>query len=547
MTDQAQNDDKTREPAPVLTGELGDEGSEVLGPDGLTRRTKSSKARPPRLRGYILPLMTLATLGALLINFRTILLPFILACLLVYLMEPLVSRMGRSEESPRGLPRWLAVLTVYIVSLSAVAAFLIAIVPRFVAEFVKFGETVPELVKVIRTEELPKIDERVEQLVNHYLPTLRNVDVAATASSHVLAARKIAGTSAVAHGHARARIRRAADLRLEHRELAAEDGTVSLEFSAFVVREPVLFTAVQSLDGGGWKFRTNQEPSLRLVPDPKGGLQVYLNNVEIEVEQRENRWMIRRTSDDTLPSLPAPPARRLSLQKNVDDMLQGFVEDSASQIGKLIELARTLALGIVQGFLAIMLTLMVAAFISIDLYRVKRFFRGMVPEEGRVGFDRFLVMADRGMAGVIRGQLMICVVNGVLTYIGLAILGVKFSLLLAVLAGILSLIPVFGTVLSTAPIVVIGLTDGFSTGVLALGWILLIHFFEANFLNPKIIGQSAHIHPVIVIFALLAGESAYGLVGALLAVPTASLLLTVFNFVRLRAWRPEENLQDVPV
>jgi predicted PurR-regulated permease PerM len=91
------------------------------------------------------------------------------------------------------------------------------------------------------------------------------------------------------------------------------------------------------------------------------------------------------------------------------------------------------------------------------------------------------------------------------------------------------------------PIVVIGLTDGLTTGLLALGWILFIHFVEANILNPKIIGNTAHIHPVIVIFALLAGESAYGLVGALLAVPTASLVLTVFNFVRLRSWKPDSN------
>ena len=78
---------------------------------------------------------------------------------------------------------------------------------------------------------------------------------------------------------------------------------------------------------------------------------------------------------------------------------------------------------------------------------------------------------------------------------------------------------------------------------MALVWILGIHALEANLLNPKIIGSSAHIHPVIVIFALLAGESAYGLVGALLAVPTASILLTLFNFIRTRAWTQAESLE----
>ena len=136
---------------------------------------------------------------------------------------------------------------------------------------------------------------------------------------------------------------------------------------------------------------------------------------------------------------------------------------------------------------------------------------------------------------MVRGQLTICLVNGVLTYAGLALLDIKFSLLLAVVAGCLSLIPIFGTILSTIPIVLFGLTDGLTTGFLALLWILFIHFLEANILNPKIIGTSAHIHPVIVIFALLAGESAFGLVGALLAVPTTSIILTLFKFFLIRS------------
>jgi predicted PurR-regulated permease PerM len=164
------------------------------------------------------------------------------------------------------------------------------------------------------------------------------------------------------------------------------------------------------------------------------------------------------------------------------------------------------------------------------------FFRGLVPAESRKSYDELLRRMDRGLSGVVRGQLMICIVNGVLTYIGLVLLKIKFSLLLAVVAGMLSVIPIFGTILSTVPIVLFGLTSGLTSGLLALGWIMLIHFLEANILNPKIIGTSAHIHPVIVIFALLAGESAFGLMGALLAVPTASILLTLFQFFLI----PEE-------
>ena len=67
-----------------------------------------------------------------------------------------------------------------------------------------------------------------------------------------------------------------------------------------------------------------------------------------------------------------------------------------------------------------------------------------------------------------------------------------------------------------------------------LAWIIGIHLVEANFLNPKIMGDAAKIHPVLVVFALIAGEHSYGLVGALFAVPVASIIQTIFVYYRKR-------------
>ncbi|MBV1859184.1 MAG: AI-2E family transporter, partial [Nannocystaceae bacterium] len=147
---------------------------------------------------------------------------------------------------------------------------------------------------------------------------------------------------------------------------------------------------------------------------------------------------------------------------------------------------------------------------------------------------------DRGLGGVVRGQLLICLVNGTLTFVGLVVFGVKYSFLLGLMAGAFSLIPIFGTIISSVPIILIaagssdeGLSFGPALGMLA--WIAGVHLLEANVLNPKIIGDSAHIHPVIVIFALLAGESMFGLVGALLAIPATSLIQAVYVFMRRRS------------
>lgn len=140
---------------------------------------------------------------------------------------------------------------------------------------------------------------------------------------------------------------------------------------------------------------------------------------------------------------------------------------------------------------------------------------------------------DRGLAGVIRGQLLICVVNGLLTWAGLLILGVPYATLLGLLAGVFSLIPVFGTIASSIPIVLVALaTGGVHQGLMALGWIGLIHLLEANLFNPLIMGTNAEMHPVIIIFALLAGEHSFGVWGALLAVPTASIIQSCFKYYR---------------
>ena len=85
------------------------------------------------------------------------------------------------------------------------------------------------------------------------------------------------------------------------------------------------------------------------------------------------------------------------------------------------------------------------------------------------------------------------------------------------------------------PIVLIALADGFQKGLAILLWIVGIHALEAYFLNPKIMGQAARIHPVIVAFSLIAGERIFGLVGALFAVPVAAIFVACFDYARIKA------------
>jgi Predicted permease len=188
-----------------------------------------------------------------------------------------------------------------------------------------------------------------------------------------------------------------------------------------------------------------------------------------------------------------------------------------------------------KGVFTLFLMLMVAAFLSIDASGIRAYFRSLIPPEWAADAAALVRRIDRSLAGVVRGQVTICVVNGTLTFAGLVLFGVKFAFLLATIATFFSLIPIFGTFISSVPIVVMGLAQSWRAGLGMLFWIIGIHALEAYFLNPKIMGNAARMHPVVVVFALIAGERTYGLLGALFAVPVAAILVASFEFVRRKA------------
>jgi predicted PurR-regulated permease PerM len=202
------------------------------------------------------------------------------------------------------------------------------------------------------------------------------------------------------------------------------------------------------------------------------------------------------------------------------------------RLGDVVTLSRDVLSGTLETLVFFILLFMLTAFISVDAPRIVGFFETLLPSPWRDDYRRLVHGIDTGLAGVVRGQLTIMVVNGVLTLVGLLVLRIPFAFALSALATILYVVPIFGTILSSVPIVLLALTaGGLSKGLLALGYILIIHALEAYVLNPKIMGDASKIHPVLIVLSLVIGERTWGLVGALLAVPVASVFVAVFRFL----------------
>lgn len=226
--------------------------------------------------------------------------------------------------------------------------------------------------------------------------------------------------------------------------------------------------------------------------------------------------------------------------------LQDATGWARSQIGDVVGISRAVVGGVTRTIFFVTLLIMITAFVSMDAPRIAAWARSLVPEAWRADWERLVSFVDHGLAGVVRGQLTICLVNGLLTLVGLLVIGVPFPFALAALATVLYLVPFFGTIISSVPIVLLALGGGVTKGLLALGWILGIHALETYVLNPKIMGDASKIHPVLIVLALVIGEHYYGIVGALLAVPTASLVASIFKFMHVKSKEIEARIEPPP-
>ena len=137
------------------------------------------------------------------------------------------------------------------------------------------------------------------------------------------------------------------------------------------------------------------------------------------------------------------------------------------------------------------------------------------------------------IAGFVRGQGSLCIILGLYYAIGLSLVGLNFGLLIGLFAGMISFIPYVGSLVGLVLAVGVALVQFWPN----YGWILLVlavffsgQFLEGNILQPKLVGKSVGLHPVWLMFALLAFGALFGFVGLLVAVPAAAAIGVLVRF-----------------
>lgn len=280
---------------------------------------------------------------------------------------------------------------------------------------------------------------------------------------------------------------------------------------------------------------TNEPPQVTVTPplaEPPSGLRLQRRpdgSFDVIVEDGVE---LREVHEGSWKLVHVEPTAGLSTSAMIAEGLlraESYVKENSLE---LLKVGQEIVKGVSRAIFNLFMTLMLAGYLMLTRERVVSFFRELWSPTSHDAFERFMRRLDRGLSGVVRGQLLICLVNGVLSAIGFWIFDLKYWPILSVVAGAMSIIPIFGSILSSVPAVAIGLTQSPGTAFGVLAWIVGIHQIEANFLNPKIIGDSAKIHPVLVVFSLLVGEHFYEITGALFAVPCLSVIQTIFLHFR---------------
>jgi predicted PurR-regulated permease PerM len=187
------------------------------------------------------------------------------------------------------------------------------------------------------------------------------------------------------------------------------------------------------------------------------------------------------------------------------------------------------------GALSFLLTIILSFYLSVQEDGVVNFLRIVTPVKNHEYVVGLWRRSRRKIGLWLQGQLLLCIIIGVLVYLGLLILGVPHALLLACLAGMFELIPVFGPIMSSIPAIITAYaTSGLTEVLLVVGLYIIIYQFESNLIYPLVVRKIVGISPIIVILALVIGAELAGVLGAVLAVPLSAAFMEFVGDIEKR-------------
>ncbi len=235
--------------------------------------------------------------------------------------------------------------------------------------------------------------------------------------------------------------------------------------------------------------------------------------------------------NDTMEHIETLPED--SVLKN--DMIMQFAKNISEidlkqylNIEKLAQYAKG-AIDVVSSVFNIFVAFIVSVYLLLERKQILEFFKKLASaifaKESYIMISRYFNKSNEVFFRFIASQVLDAIIVGILTSVAMSILGVKYAILLGFMIGLFNLIPYLGAIIAVTVAIIITLfTGGIAQAVLMGVVVIILQQIDANIINPKIIGNSLSISPLLVIFAVTVGGAYFGVLGMFLAVPICTVI-----------------------
>jgi predicted PurR-regulated permease PerM len=249
---------------------------------------------------------------------------------------------------------------------------------------------------------------------------------------------------------------------------------------------------------------------------------------------------------------------RIDVKRQGTDFAQSIKgKDVEKYTTDVIDFLRGAAISVFQLIFALVLILVVSIYMLLDMSRLKaRVDRRFPPSPGQPGL---IVQMERAVAGYVRGQVLLSLIIGTSAGVGMWVLGTtglvpgadKYAVVFGAWVAVMELIPYLGPWLGAIPPIVYALVVHPLSAVWVALLFLGIHQIEGHVVVPNVMGSALRLHPLLVIFGLLAGGELYGLPGILVALPFLAVMRAMWEFfgerLQFESWKGGELPAEVEV
>lgn len=257
------------------------------------------------------------------------------------------------------------------------------------------------------------------------------------------------------------------------------------------------------------------------IYDYMSGVGDYLKDVNKEIAELIDKLLIFLSDEKKQELLHSLTSQYGTILRWVVSVFQSFLSGAVSLVDTI-------------SFLII--TPIVSFYLMRDWPILQRTITNLIPKQNVKTIKTVLGDIDDTIASFIRGQLFVAIILGTYYALSLGIIGLNFGIIIGILSGVLSIIPYVGTIAGIVAALSVSVFqyDKWEDILIVAVIFIIGNLVEGNYLTPKFVGEKVNLHPVWVLFALLAGGHLMGFTGVLIAIPVAAIIGVLVRFFILK-------------